>query len=229
MFVLMPITFFYFSPYLIIMGASEGVITGSFIVFALLFLFALFTGRAFCSWVCPLAGIQEHCASVRPKKVNNRLNWIRYLIWVPWLGIIIYMAVRAGGFKRVDFAYQTFYGISVKDVPSLILYLAVVVITLILSFSIGKRALCHYVCWINPFMIAGRKLANIIRLPSLRLRADKAICIKCGKCSKVCTMSLDVMEMVQSGKMENTECILCGKCVDSCPEGVIKYTFKPLS
>ena len=117
MFVLMPVTFYYFSPYLIIMGASEGVITGSFIVFASLFLSALFLGRAFCSWVCPLAGVQEYCIKSRPKRVNNRLNWIRYLIWVPWLGIIIYMAVRAGGYTRASFAYQTYYGISVKDVP----------------------------------------------------------------------------------------------------------------
>jgi ferredoxin-type protein NapH len=226
MFVLFPVTFMYFSPYLIIMGASEGVITGSFIVFVVLFLVALFAGRIFCSWVCPLAGIQEHCATARPKKANNRLNWVRYVIWVPWLGIIIYMAIRAGGFKSVDFAYQTLYGVSVRDIPSLIMYLMVVIITLVLSFAVGKRALCHYVCWINPFMVAGRKLGNILKIPSLRLRADKAICNKCGKCSKACTMSLDVMEMVQTGKMENSECILCGKCVDICPKGVIKYTFQ---
>jgi len=216
----------YFSPYLIIMGASEGVITGCFIVFTLLFFVALFAGRSFCAWVCPLAGLQEHCATARPKNVNNRLNWIRYVIWIPWLAIIIFMAVRAGGFKSIDFTYQTYYGISVRDIPSLIIYLIVVIITIILSFVVGKRALCHYVCWINPFMIAGRKLGNIIKIPSLRLKADKSLCIKCGKCSKACTMSLDVMEMVQSGKMENSECIFCGKCVDTCPKSVIRYTFR---
>ncbi len=225
MFVLMPVTFYYFSPYLIIMGASEGVITGSFIVFASLFLSALFLGRAFCSWVCPLAGVQEYCIKSRPKRVNNRLNWIRYLIWVPWLGIIIYMAVRAGGYTRASFAYQTYYGISVKDVQSLVIYLLVVVLTLILSFTIGRRALCHYVCWMSPFMVAGRKLSNLIKLPALRLKSDRSKCIKCGKCTKVCPMSLDVTDMVQSGKMENSECILCGSCVDNCPKSVIKYSF----
>ncbi|MCG2791192.1 MAG: 4Fe-4S binding protein, partial [Actinomycetia bacterium] len=55
-FLLLPAIFYYFSPYLIIMGASEGVITGSFIIFVVLFLSALFLGRGFCGWFCPLAG-----------------------------------------------------------------------------------------------------------------------------------------------------------------------------
>jgi len=75
-------------------------------------------------------------------------------------------------------------------------------------------------------LVAGRKLGIILKIPSLRLRAEKDKCIKCEKCSKACTMSLDVMKMVQTGKMENSECILCGKCIDICPKGVIKYAFR---
>jgi hypothetical protein len=51
-FLLLPAIFYYFSPYLIIMGASEGIISGSFIVFAVLFLSSLFLGRGFCGWFC---------------------------------------------------------------------------------------------------------------------------------------------------------------------------------
>ncbi len=56
-FLLFPITLYYFSPVLIIQGAYEGVITGSFIVFSLLFLVSLSLGRGFCSWVCPAGGL----------------------------------------------------------------------------------------------------------------------------------------------------------------------------
>jgi polyferredoxin len=47
-FLLFPITINYFSPYIIIDGAAQGIITGSFITFGLLFIVSLFFGRAFC-------------------------------------------------------------------------------------------------------------------------------------------------------------------------------------
>lgn len=224
-FMLFPAIFYYFSPYLIIMGASEGVISGSFIVFAVLFLSALFLGRGFCGWFCPLAGMQEAVFPARNKPVNNKLNWIRYLIWIPWMSIIIFMAVTAGGFSQVDFLYQTTYGFSINDVFALFIYLIVVIITLVLSFTVGKRAVCHYVCWMSPFMIGGRKLRNLFRWPSLRLEADRDKCIDCMKCTENCPMSLDVNGMVKSKKMENSECILCGTCIDNCKQNVIKYAF----
>ena len=224
-FLLLPAIFYYFSPYLIIMGASEGVITGSFIMFGVLFLSALFLGRGFCSWVCPMAGLQEASFLARDRKVNNKYNWIRYIIWVPWISIIIYMAITAGGFKKVDFFYQTTFGLSVTNVYALFIYLIVVITTIILSYSVGKRALCHYGCWMSPFMIGGRKLRNIFKWPSLKIKAEKDKCTDCKTCSNNCPMSLDVNSMVKESKMENSECILCGTCVDVCKKEVIKYSF----
>lgn len=224
-FLLLPAIFYYFSPYLIIMGASEGIISGSFIVFVVLFLSALFLGRGFCAWFCPLAGIQEASFLVRGKDANNKYNWIRYIIWIPWIAIIIYMAVTAGGFRRVDFIYQTKFGFSISDVYALFMYLIVVIVTIIFSFAVGKRAFCHYGCWMSPFMIGGRKFRNLFKWPSLRLKADKRKCIDCKTCTNKCPMSLDVNSMVKSEKMENSECILCGTCVDNCKKGVIKYSF----
>jgi ferredoxin-type protein NapH len=50
---LFPITLFYLSPYLPVAGAAEGVVSGSLVVFGLLFIAALFVGRLWCGWVCP--------------------------------------------------------------------------------------------------------------------------------------------------------------------------------
>ncbi len=224
-FLMLPAIFYYFSPYLIIMGVSEGVVSGSFIVFAVLFLSALFLGRGFCGWFCPVAGIQEASFLARDRKVNNKYNWIRYLIWVPWIGIITYMAVNAGGLNRIDFLYQTTYGFSISDVYSLFIYLIVVILAITLSFAVGKRAFCHYVCWMSPFIIGGRKFRNLFKWPSLRLKVEKDKCIDCMTCSDNCPMSLDVNSMVKNEKMENPECILCGTCIDNCKKRVIKYSF----
>jgi ferredoxin-type protein NapH len=226
-FLLFPVTFYYLSPVLVIQGSSEGIIVGSLILFFLMFLFSLFLGRAYCGWICPAGGMQELCFKLRDKRAKGgKLNWIKYFIWVPWLGAIAAAAVSAGGYSKVDPFYQTYYGISVAGIQSLFVLAIVLLVIFILAMTFGKRAFCHYGCWMAPFMIVGRKLRNTFRWASLALEPDEDKCIDCKKCSKVCPMSLDVNTMVREANMENSECILCGMCVDNCPEGVISYTFK---
>ncbi len=98
---LFPITIYYFSPYVIIQGALEGVITGSFIVFTTMFISSLFFGRIICAYVCPAGGIQE-CASLINDN-NPKQGWrnnIKYVIWVIWiLGVITSFVVS--GFTMV--------------------------------------------------------------------------------------------------------------------------------
>ncbi|MBL4930714.1 4Fe-4S binding protein [Clostridium paridis] len=225
-FLLFPLVLYYFSPYLIVMGASEGVITGSFIVFGIMFLTSLFLGRGFCGWICPAGGLQECCSMAVDKKVKGgKLNWIKYLIWTPWIILIIMMFISAGGIKKIGFFYQTYYGISVINVQAYAIYYFVVGGIALLSLSVGKRAFCHYGCWMAPFMIIGSKIKNKFKYPSLHLKADEKKCIDCKLCNKKCPMSLEVSSMVQKGDMHNSECILCGQCVDTCPKNVIKYSF----
>lgn len=226
-FLLFPITIYYFSPYLIIMGVSEGIIAGSFVVFGLMFLSSLFLGRAFCGWVCPAGGLQECCTLASDKRAKGgKLNWIKYIIWVPWISIIAIMTVNAGGLKRIDFLYQTKYGISVSEPQAYIIFYAVILLIVIMAFTAGKRSFCHYVCWMAPFMIIGSKIKNKLGYPSLNLKGEKDKCIGCNSCTKKCPMSLEVMEMVQKSNMKNTECILCGECIDVCPKKAIRYTLK---
>ena len=226
MFALFPLIYYYFSPYLVIMGAAEGIVAGSVIVFALLFVTSLFLGRAFCGWVCPAGASQELCSRFRNTSFKNgKRNWIKYLIWAPWLSIIVVMFLQAGAIVAIDPLYQTYFGISITGVESAIMFLLIAGLIAGIALAAGRRGACHTICWMAPFMIAGRKIRNTINLPALQLVADKRKCINCKTCTKNCSMSLDVNQMVQKQSMENSECILCGRCVDVCPKGVIKYAF----
>lgn len=226
-FLLFPITIYYFSPALIIQGASEGIIAGSFIVFGLMFLSSLILGRAFCGWVCPAGGLQECCFSIVDKKAaGGKFNWIKYIIWVPWMAIIIWMAIEAGGLRTVDFLYQTQYGISVAEPQAYIIYYFFVLLMVVLSLLAGRRAFCHYVCWMAPFMVIGTKIKNALGLPSLRISSHKEKCRSCRSCEAKCPMSLPVSQMAQAGDMQNSECILCGKCVDTCEKNVLQFTIR---
>lgn len=90
---------------------------------------------------------------------------------------------------------------------------------------VGRRAGCHSICWMAPFMLIGRWIRNRFGWPALQLQADASACTDCRKCTTNCPMSLDVNGMVKAENMENPECILCGTCVDGCPARVIRYAF----
>lgn len=223
---LFPVVLNYLSPYLIIDGAFNGVVNGSFIVFFLLFLSALFLGRAWCGWACPGAGLQDAFSAVNGSRpAGGRWNWLKWVIWIPWVAVIAFAAASAGGYRGVDFFYMMETPISVDRPAGYVVYYTVIVLFLLLALIVGKRAGCHYICWMAPFMILGRKIRNALAWPSLRLVADRESCRECRTCTKGCPMSLEVNRMVKSGSMEHSECILCGTCVDNCPSSAIRYSF----
>jgi ferredoxin-type protein NapH len=223
---LFPLVYYYLSPYLVIMGASQGIIAGDVILFAGLFAASLFLGRAWCGWICPAGATQELCSRVNGKSFNGKKrNLIKYFVWAPWLVIVAVMFIQAGGVKSVDPLYQTWNGLSIQNLASAIMFAAIAGAIAIFALLAGKRAACHSICWMAPFMIIGRSIRNHINSPALQLVANKSNCLNCKACSKNCPMSLDVNAMVQKQDMENSECVLCGTCVDDCPRGAIKFNF----
>jgi polyferredoxin len=231
-FLLFPLTINYFSPYLIVDSASQGVVNGNLIVFGSLFLSALFLGRLWCGWACPAGALGEIGFAINDRRVEGKkVNLIKWATWIPWLLLIVGMAVSAGGYRVVDLLYGTQGGISVAGSPDRPVYVAYVIYYFViltflgLSAFVGRRAGCHAICWMAPFMIVSRKLRNAFNWPSLRLKADPEVCTGCKKCTTNCPMSLDVNGMVQRRAMENSECILCGSCLDGCPNQAIVYSF----
>ena len=229
-FVLLPITLYYLSPVLSLSAAASGIVSGSVIVFGGQFIASLLVGRLFCGWACPAGGVQEIVSFFRRRPVNRRrIGWIKYVIWAPWMIGLVFFILQNGGVKAFDFFYQTNRGISVTDMSGLIAYVSVGVLFFVLSVTVGKRAGCHTVCWMAPFMVIGRKIRTTFAWPSLRLAAESERCAACAKCSRECPMSIDVAEGVKAGRLETSDCILCGSCVDTCvdtcPRGAIRFSF----
>jgi polyferredoxin len=224
---LLPVTLFYISPYVIIEGALLGIASGSLILFTLLFVSSLAAGRSWCGWLCPAGGLQEIAAAATDKKPKiGKWNNLKYAIWVPWLGIIAAAAIMAGGIRTIDPFFLTWNGISVHEPVSFIPYFIVVGGLVLLSLAAGQRSGCHYLCPMAPFMILGRKIGNLAGWQALRLGIKPdADCSQCGRCSKACPMSIDVMANLRGGDLEHTECILCGSCADTCPTDVITIGF----
>lgn len=224
---LFPITIYYFSPQLITLGALDGVINGSFIVFLAMLISSVFLGRLFCGFLCPAGAIQECAMQINDK--NPKQGWknnIKYIIWFVWIvGIVVCFIFRKHEFS-VNFFYQTTHGISIANIYDYLIYYGVVLLFFIPSVVFGKRIACHYFCWMAPFMVIGTKLGNLLHIKRLRLYADKNACVNCHICNKNCPMSLNVAEKVRNEAMDDNECILCGTCVDNCPKKAIAYIVK---
>jgi len=114
MFCLFPAVYYYMSPYLIIEGTAQGIVTGSFLLFLFMFLSSMIFGRLYCGWLCPAAGIQEVMFPANGRKIR-RGNFIKWIFWIIWLDTIILVAVKNRGYHSIDPFYKTFHGLSVND------------------------------------------------------------------------------------------------------------------
>ena len=224
-FLLFAVVLNYLSPFLSVHGASRGIVSGSLLFFGVLFVSSLLLGRAYCGWVCPGGAAQETCRLANDRRVRPRcLDWIKYLIWVPWFSTIFFFLIRSGRALTVQPLYNMDSFVSVDSASMYIVFFFVLAAIVIPALAAGRRTMCHSICWMAPFMILGRRLRNLIRWPALRLKVDTQACTGWGTCTRNCVMSLDVQAMVERSRMEHAEFILCGQCVDSCPQGVIRYS-----
>lgn len=219
---LFPLTFFFLSPYLIILSASQGIVGGSAMVFGGLFALSIVFSRLFCGWLCPGGAVQDSISASNSRRWNGKLkNLTKYVVWAVWFGFIVYLWIKNRPLtSNLLFKFEI-------DPQYLIVYVAVVLIIFLFTLLTGRRGMCHSFCWMAPFMVVGETLADLLHIPRFRLKADAEKCVSCGKCAKVCPMSLDIDRMVKAGHTDSTECVGCLMCVDTCPKSAIRCGFFP--
>ena len=177
------------------------------IIFALSLLAALFFGRIYCGYLCPMNTVMGPAewlskrfgwqAKTAPKWMQNR--------YLPWLALIVSLASMILAQKVLH-----------KNIPVLLLWLAA-------SFLITLRyhpAVFHNL--ICPFG-ALQKIAG--RSPRLAKFVHTDRCIGCKKCETVCPS--EAIPVTSKKAFITTErCHQCQNCSSVCPTGAIRYTQK---
>ncbi len=194
----------------------RGIAYSSFVILAATIVVAIFLGRGFCGWICPLGALQEVFNTLgkrifrkkreMPRRIDKWLKYLKYvmlvlIIWATW----VYGELVIKSFDPWS-SYLSLLGLGGGG--ELIYIGIVILIALLLLSMIYNRFFCRYFCPLGAF------LGIVSLLSPVRIHRNEKSCVNCGVCNMVCPVEIDVMHQKTTG---SAECIKCQLCTLSCP------------
>ncbi|UMZ75009.1 4Fe-4S binding protein [Natranaerofaba carboxydovora] len=178
------------------------------------FVLALFFGRVFCGWLCPLGFWSERVLEKIKDKTDMPmiLTGSVFRVIFTILFILGFITVRSIGI--IDRVYFPF-----------LLMGTMFVFATIFGLLFFGRSWCGYLC---PWGNIGAVLAKPSKV-QLGIGED---CVGCKKCAKACPIdrvpsdSVDERKENKILKPFSTRCIRCLKCSEACPKDAIDIITK---
>lgn len=201
---------------------ETAAITGALIVAAF---YAVFGGRTFCAWVCPINPVTDSAAWLRHRfgiKSGFKLPRGIRLALVPTLLLVSFLAGHIA-FEAVNPITMLHRGLLFGMGAGWLLIALVFVFDL---FAV-KHGWCGHICPVGAFYgLLGK--ASVMKVAAIR-RAD---CTDCGDCFRVCpephviAPALYPSDEAATTLITNTDCTSCGKCMDVCDDDVFAITHR---
>ncbi len=173
-------------------------------IFALSAVLALFFGRFYCGWICPINTLMKAVTWIKRKLKIGELN-------MPQL--LTHPAMRYGLLLLLllTFVFIKKTGREVPVLPAMLLL--GVGLTLFFPEELWHRYLCPY-----------GAILNLTGAPAVRsLVVDARKCTGCGKCAKVCSGGAVLQAAEKKYSIDRGLCLLCLECVYKCPQKAIHY------
>ncbi|MBQ9813563.1 MAG: 4Fe-4S binding protein [Thermoguttaceae bacterium] len=216
------------------------------VVSTLVLLLSLFFARAFCGWLCPTGAVVDFadflCAPIRrsvEKRFRNAASQksdarssfsgrFRLIVAVALISATCGGVALVGWFSPIATLTRNvgatlgpvqtaaYRGWGQVPVPTTGAIVSVVVFLAILALgTLGRRTFCRWLC---P---AGAIFALLARLRVFGYSIDGERCVKCGRCSDVC--SFDAIVAHGTDVQIGANCASCGNCADVCPRRAISF------
>ncbi len=169
---------------------------------------ALFSGRSFCSWVCPFGSMQDLVNSSSRKFSKSGDFKIRDVSWTKYIFLIISIVFLLQALGTLNLPVLNL-------IPPVSMYMPFVFFLFLFISAFTSRFWCRFVCPVGALL----SIANKISLIKLTIKNK---CIKCGICKTDCVM----VNNEESIDADSSDCIRCGNCVSKCPEKAIKLSVR---
>ncbi|MBZ7984734.1 quinol dehydrogenase ferredoxin subunit NapH [Campylobacter sp. Cr9] len=207
--------FAYLQIFLASFSLNFGLFISAFLVFII---YALFLGRAFCAWVCPinlitnLAGVIRQNSNLKSSKITNFKQNTRYFI----LFSILLLSFIA---QEPVFEKYSHIGIVTRGIifmQSSAIFVAIIIF--LLDLFVQKNLVCSHLCPLGAFY------SLISKFSFLKINYDLNKCTKCMKCKTICPEN-QVLAIItkNSGDISNSECIKCGRCIEVCDDDALNF------
>lgn len=185
-------------------------------------LLALFLGRVFCSWLCPVTFILEIFDRLRKaftgkKYIANALLVAKKVLWFTLIAELVLSMILGAPV----FVFLSPPGLVGREIMMLVFFKTFafeggILILILFLELLTRRFFCRSFC---PL---GALLAFIGRSRKLQVKTVNENCTDCGICSRVCPMGLNP----QIGEGESAYCWNCGECLDSCHFDALHFAWK---
>ena len=176
-------------------------------LFALSLLAALIFGRVYCGFVCPMNTLMIPADWISKKLRFQTLKTPKWLRsgYLPWIALAVSVAAML--------IMKRFLHI---DLPILPIWLA---IAIIITFIYGPAVFHNLIC---PFGALQKTFGRFARLSK---KVDKAACIGCKLCEKVCPSdAIAVIGEEKKAVINTALCHQCTNCQQACPKDAIHYS-----
>lgn len=186
------------------------IVTGNMLLWLALFavslIAALFFGRVYCGYVCPMHTLMipaEWLSKKLKLQTNNKPNWLQNGVFA-WVFLVVSAAAMLLSQKLLHI-----------NLPILPIWL---VISVLVTLRYKPEVFHNLIC---PF---GALQKTIGKFAIFTKQVDKTACIGCKKCEKVCpstAIRVDIRD--KKAEISSKLCHQCTNCADVCPVSAIYY------
>ncbi len=172
-------------------------------IFGLSIILAVFFGRIYCGWICPINAVMRPVNWLYSRLKLKRFKAPRWLKpgVVPWVMLGLLAAVMvAGRIFRIN-------------IPGLLIILG---LGFVLSLMFKPEVFHNHIC---PYGILQSLTGRAARLS---FRVNKDSCSGCGICADVCEAKAVNIE-AKVAEISPRYCHQCSNCQVECPRNAISY------
>ncbi|WP_291327790.1 4Fe-4S binding protein [Desulfovibrio sp. UCD-KL4C] len=203
---------------LITNGIYDEVHPAGLTIFIAVLVMSLLLRKGFCGYLCPIGFVSNLLSKLGRKtkhiiKVTGKIEFVllipKYIAGAFFLNAVFFkMGPRAtSSFIHSSFNY-TGEARMLHFFTHLGLVSALVIASIVILCIFIPYFWCRFLC---PY---GALLGVISKLSPIAVKRNQDLCIKCGKCSKVCPGGIQVETKTI---INSSECIGCTQCIGSCP------------